>query len=198
MHADPQPQGAVCFRHQPKPNTMAGAGPWQHVTDGKHVICGGRKEQRDTQSAGGLRRHALLHLPVPGSCASPAWTDLEFQVWNRGNPAGQFTALSLGLAVSAGSSSAAALGPYVSWSCHHSHCICFLLERRPTAHRAHWVPYLLPDCPHTVSERAAENTPVLAAENLVLLSCCLSEGSFQSSGSAFSCLTRKITALVKL
>lgn len=54
---------------------MAGAGPWQHDTGGKHVICGGGKEQQDTQGAAGLQLHPLLHLPVAGFCASPAWTD---------------------------------------------------------------------------------------------------------------------------
>lgn len=169
------------------------------------------------QSTWGLQVHTLLHLPMPGSYASPAQTDrLEFQVWDRGNSAGQFPAnrvLSLALAgllpchlVAAVelcwvlTSAGAATVPSISG---------FLLECRPKAH-ACWVQYFLPDCPNNVSERATQNTPVLGRrENLdSLFSRCLRsaplsthcqcQGSFQSSGSAFSCLARKIKGLVKL
>ena len=169
------------------------------------------------QSTWGLQVHTLLHILMPGSCATPAQTDcLEFQVWDRGNSTGQFPAnrpLSLGLAgllpchlVAAVelcwvlTSAGAATVPSISG---------FLLEHRPKAH-ACWVRYFLPDCPNNVSERATENIPVLGCrENLdslfshclwsaLLSTHCKCEGSFQSSGSAFLCLARKIKGLVKL
>lgn len=154
---------------------------------------------------------------MPGPCASPAQTDcLECQAWDRGNSAGQFPAHIAHLLGPAGlvpchlvaaaelrwvlTSAGAATVPSVSG---------FLLERRPRAH-AWWVQYFLPDCPNKVSERATENIPVLGCrENLDSLFChCLRsaplsthsqcDGSFQSSGSAFLCLARKIKGLVKL
>lgn len=169
------------------------------------------------QNTWGLQVRALLHLLTPGLCASPAQTDcLEFQVWDRGNSTGQFPAtrpLSLGrvgllpchLVAAAElcwvlTSAGAATVPSVSG---------FLLERRPKAH-ACLVWYFLPDRPNNVSECATENIPVLGCrgDRDSLFPCCLQsaplsthckrEGSFQSSGSAFLCLARKIKGLVKL
>lgn len=203
MHTDPQPQGAVWFRHQLKPSVMAGAGPWQHVPFGKYMLFVEVGMCSRTHRALAGSNFTYYFMP---RCQAPAPVLQGPTAWNFRSGTGEIqlgssqlfhwvllvfpchlaAAVQLRWVLTAG----AATIPSVSG---------FLLERRPTAHHACWVRYLLPECPDTVSDRATENTPVLGCrEPGSLVSCCLSEGSFQSSGSAFSCLARKITALVKL